>query len=84
MSVGSSFKGAALKAALGKLQDGNSGSTALGAVSLAVLSAGVDFGRLFDSSDSTKQGTEWGKVAAALVLGVWGYFIGRKAKPANQ
>jgi hypothetical protein len=77
MGIVASAKGEFLKTALGKLTEGNSGSTLLGAAAAAVLGSGVSFGDLF-SSDQTKQAHALGLVAAAIAVSVWGFFIGRK------
>ena len=77
MSILGSAKGEFVKVLLEKLTHGDTGSSLLGAVAAAVLVSGVDFGDLF-SSDPNKQMAAMGAVAGAIVVGVWGWKIGKK------
>ena len=72
-----SAKGEFLKVLLGKLTHGDTGSTLLGAAAAGVLASGVNLSDLF-GSDSQKQAQAAGTIAGALVVAVWGYFIGKK------
>lgn len=77
MGLIASAKGEAVKTALSKLTEGNSGSTILGVIAAAVVGSGVNFGDFF-STDQTKQAHAIGLAAGAVVVALYGYFIGRK------
>lgn len=80
--IGSS-KGEILRIVLEKLRDGDTGSTAAGAVFLLIigkiLDSGVNFGDLF-SHDQAKQAQAIGLVAGAAAVGIWSYFVGKRKK----
>jgi hypothetical protein len=79
-----SAKSAIQNAFIGKLLehllDGNKGSNVLGAILTAILAAHVDYSKAlkgfkFDDMDASMESA---KLAGAVVLAVFAYFVGRK------
>ena len=80
MGLIASAKGTLVKTVLDKLSHGDTGSTILGTVAGAVLLSGANFSDLF-SQDQNKQVTAIGTIAAAAVIAVWGFYVGKKKPP---
>ena len=66
-----------LKALLGKIIDGDHGSTALGAIAAAILASGVDFSKLGSFTLAPGGAAELGKLAGAVILALWGFNTGK-------
>jgi hypothetical protein len=77
MGIVARAKGELVKTALAKVVDGNTGSSLLGVVSVAILGSGIQFADLF-GPDQTKQMHAAGLIAGAVVVGIWSWAIGRK------
>ncbi|HYT08978.1 MAG TPA: hypothetical protein VEL77_15140 [Rugosimonospora sp.] len=77
MNIVNSAKGELVQTVLRKIVDGNTGSTLLGGVAVAILASGASFPDLF-STDQSKLAHAWGLAIGGAILGVWGWKIGRK------
>lgn len=76
-----SIKGAFVKALLGKMVDGDHGSTILGVIAAALVGANLDWGLMLQGFHDQRSAMECGKFIAIAVMAIWGYFIGKKKKP---
>lgn len=87
MGLTNSIKGKVVDVVLKRLSDGDKGSTSLGLVAGGLLAANIDFGRVFDfvnHPDNSQDMLEVGKLIAAAISIIWGYFIGKKRPPKDD
>ena len=77
MNLVASAKGELIEVVLRKVTDGNTGSTLLGGVAVAILASGANFADLF-SADQAKLAHAWGLAIGGAILGAWAWKIGRK------
>lgn len=73
------MNGLIIKAVLRHFTDGNTGSTYLGVLAAALLSANVSWGDLA-SHDPARAAQAWGLVIAVAAIVTWGWFTGKRSK----
>lgn len=67
---------------LSHILDGDKGSNILTAVAAALIGGHVNWSLAFRGFQSAESATELAKVAGMAILAVYGYYVGKKGKPA--
>jgi len=78
MAIVNSIKGVVVKQALKTMLDGDKGSTMLGTVAAALLTAGIDWSKLMQGPGTADGATEIGKIVGVVLLVLWGLKAGKK------
>jgi hypothetical protein len=86
MGIIKMFKNNAIKSALGKLTEGDTGSTVIGAIAVSLLALNIDFDAIVQLLSGAPQPNSTGEVAkviAGVVLGLWAWYTGKNKANAQ-